>query len=212
MNTFDEKTLVRKAKNSPEAFGILYEKYYSKIYRYILHRTANVQVSLDITSNVFIKALEHIESYEWRNFPFSSWLYKIAGNEVNDYFSQKKKGPASLDRLMDQKGFEPQDWLDLEEQTQRAEKELREYKDFLHIQKIMCTFDVEDQEILTLRFFEGKKIREIAEIIGKKEGTVKSQVSRLITKIRNEIELSSKEQMQPFETSGVVVLEKRKNI
>lgn len=208
MNELSDEDLVKKAKKSPEAFGRLYDRYYAKIYRYVLRRTANVHAALDITSTVFLKSLIHMDSYEWREFPFSSWLYKIASNEIVDYFSKKRHASLSLEKLMDEKGFEPQDIYTLEEEIQKREEELLEHVHFIRLQKIISKLPIADQEIISLRFFEKKKTREIAEITGKKEGTIKSQLSRLLDHLRKEV-LKEENFLQPFPDMEVVLSEEK---
>ena len=86
-----EKALVERAKKEPEAFGILFDKYYDQIYRYILHRTADKDLADDLTADTFHKALEKLWRYNWMNLPFSAWLYRIAINEVRGYYRKNKR-------------------------------------------------------------------------------------------------------------------------
>ena len=64
MNLEEEKRLVREAKTDPEAFGRLYDQYYSKIFGYVLKRTGNLEISKDIVSETFIKALKNINKFK----------------------------------------------------------------------------------------------------------------------------------------------------
>src|SRR5262245_19396033 len=106
MQLNDEKELVRRAQHDPAVFGELYDCHYPKIFEYALKRTANLQAAQDITSETFFKALRKLWQFRWRNVPFSSWLYRIANNEANQYFRKRKNHPVSLDELRDS-GFEP---------------------------------------------------------------------------------------------------------
>lgn len=182
-----EKKLVTDAKNSSKAFGILYDHYYPKIYRYTLRRTARPEVSLDITSEVFFRALKSIQSYQWRDLPFSAWLYKITTNEIADFFTKKKYHNTSLDTLLTKYDFEPASLENLEEELMEAEELLQRHQTFLQIQKEIVKLEMIYQEVITLRFFEDKKIKEIALILGKSEGTIKSQLSRGIEKLRRNL-------------------------
>ena len=84
----------------------------------------------------------------------------------------------SLDRLAETKNFNPVDPKSLEEELIEAENILQAHKDFLQIQKKILELPVKYQEVISLRYFESKSNQEICEILGKKEGTVKSQISR----------------------------------
>lgn len=67
---------------------------------------------------------------------------------------------------------------------QSIELEVKHHGEFLKVQKYLAQLDIRYQEVLSLRYFEKKSIIEIAEILGKKEGTVKSLLSRGIEKLR----------------------------
>jgi RNA polymerase sigma-70 factor (ECF subfamily) len=90
MNVEQERELVERAKNNTEAFGELYDRYYSQIFGYVLKRTASIEVTQDVTSEVFFKALKNLRQFRWRGVPFSSWLYRIATNEIANYFTKNK--------------------------------------------------------------------------------------------------------------------------
>jgi len=63
MDLEQEKELVERAKNDAEAFGELYDQYYSKIFGYVLRRTASIDIAQDITSEVFFKALKNLGQF-----------------------------------------------------------------------------------------------------------------------------------------------------
>lgn len=213
MTLKEEAALVEQAKHDSKAFSTLYEAYYTPIYRYVLHRTADVPSSLDITSNVFFKALTSIRKYDWRDIPFSAWLYKIAGNEVTDYFRHKKRSPISLDMLITSYDFEPISMTDIQEELMQTEKEIQQHKDFLTVHSLMLTLNPDYQEVLILRYYEKKKVKEIACILGKSEGTIKSQLSRGVALLQKKLseEITGKEsekKMQPIPAVSVLPLRK----
>lgn len=184
MDLETEKDLVRQAQRDPHAFARLYDHYYPRIFGYVLRRTADLQATQDITSETFFKALKGLWRFRWRNVSFSSWLYKIAGNETSQYFRQADyKRSASLEELQEQ-GFEPVSPRDPERELMEAQEKLERHRDFLEIQAKLAGLPVKYQEVIALRFFEEKQIKEIAEILGKREGTVKSLLHRAIEKLR----------------------------
>ena len=77
----DETELVERAKTEPQAFGQLYELYYSRILNYIYRRTLDVALAEELTSNTFFNALRALPGYDNRG-KFGAWLYRIAGNEI----------------------------------------------------------------------------------------------------------------------------------
>jgi RNA polymerase sigma-70 factor (ECF subfamily) len=81
-------------------------------------------------------------------------------------------------------GFEPLDPASLEAEKLEAERKLQEYEDFLVVREKVLLLGLKYQDVIALRYFERKSIKEIAEILQKREGTVKSLLSRGIAKLR----------------------------
>lgn len=207
MDLTEEKILVNQAKKDPEAFGRLFDYYYPQIYGYILKRTGNVAVAEDITSEAFFKALNKINSFKWRGISFSSWIYRIAINEMNSFYRKKKFKMVSLEHELQEKGLELPDFQTPEKDLIEAQDLLEKKEVFIQVQQIASELGLKYQEVLTLRYFEKKKIGEIAEILGKKEGTVKSLLSRAVGQLKAKIDIS---QTQPFMTSVVIESEVEK--
>lgn len=184
MDLREEKELVRQAQKAPDAFAQLYDQYYPRIFGYVLRRSANLEAAQDITSETFLKALGKLWQFQWRNVSFSSWLYKIATNEVKQYFRKAEyKKSVSLEELQEQ-GFELLSPHDPENELIEAQEKLEQHQEFLEVQQRIVRLPDKYQEVITLRFFEKKQIKEIAEILGKREGTIKSLLHRAVEKLR----------------------------
>jgi len=89
--TPESEIIARASKGDMEAFGLLYEQYVEKIYSYLYYKTSSQAQAEDLTSQVFLRALGHIENYEDRGYPFSAWLYRIAHNLVVNWYRDKDK-------------------------------------------------------------------------------------------------------------------------
>ena len=180
-----EEELIRRVKQDPQAFAFVYDQHYHSIFSYAFRRLANYEAARDVTAETFLKAFQKIGSFEWRSIPISAWLFRIATNEINLYFRQAKYRPACLDAHLHR-------YLRYEEgiETEKAALELalRESNDFLMIQQQLLNLDTKYQEVIALRFFEEKSIKEISTILKKKEGTVKSLLSRGLEKLRIAVE------------------------
>ena len=88
----NEESLVRQAIDGSQlAFSRLYDEHFDKVYRYIYFRVTNQAEAEDLTQEVFLKALNEIGSYKWRDVPFTSWLFRIARNQVVDYIRKQSK-------------------------------------------------------------------------------------------------------------------------
>jgi len=177
-----DKELLKRIKKDPQAFALLYDQHYHSIFSYAFRRLANYELARDITAETFLKAYQKIGLFEWRNIPISAWLFRIATNEINLYFRKSKYIPAVVADL------DLYDHLPYEEgiETEKAasEKTLQENKEFLAVQRQLLQLDIKYQEVISLRFFEEKSIKEISTILGKKEGTIKSLISRGLEKLR----------------------------
>jgi len=182
-STQSEEELVKRAQHSREAFGELYEINYQRIFNYALKRTANVQLALDITSVTFLKAMNQIGKYRWRDIPFAAWLYRIASNEINDHYRKESRHNVSIDQVL-----ELADTSDYADEVNHAEDELSKHEDFLLLHSKLAELPSMYQEVIILKFFEKKKIKDIVKILGKKEGTIKSLLHRGIEKLREKMQ------------------------
>lgn len=181
----EERRLVAQAREDPRAFGELFDRYYEAIFRYILHRTANVALAQELTSETFYKALDRLWTFRWRGLPFSSWLYRIASNEVNAHYRRHRHyRTGSLDDFGDRLADE---LTEADRELLAAEALLEEDVFFRELHRQIADLKPKYQEVITLRYFEDKKIREIAEILGKSPGTVKSLLHRALGQLRDRL-------------------------
>lgn len=197
MTIHDEQKLIERAKTDGQAFGQLFEQTYPTVLNYVYRRTGDITAAEDITSTVFLKALEQIGRFTWRGLPVLAWLYRIASNEIANYFRNPHTKVTSLDMLFEEQGFEPVADIDIEAALIETEVRQERYRLFLHAQKQLRSLPLKYQEVLALRYFEKMSLAEIGQILGKRPGTVKSLLSRGTKKWR--------EAMQPFVAADVYV-------
>jgi RNA polymerase sigma-70 factor (ECF subfamily) len=185
MNLDEEKQLLEKIKENPEFFGKIFDSYYKNIFNYIFHRVADYDISRDIAADTFLKAFLKINTFVWRDVSILTWLYRIATNEINYYYRKNQVAKLSLDLLGSQASnlFEFDDY---QTEKQLIENELKLKEDFARVQRSLKKLDIKYQEVLSLRFFEKKSLKEISEILDKKEGTIKSLLSRGLEKLKIE--------------------------
>jgi len=180
-----EKPLLAEIKSNPDKFGILYDEYYHSVFSYIFRRLGDYESARDIASETFLKAYLKICSFEWRGVSIIFWLFRIASNEINLFFRNSKYAPQSFQYLISSKRFDTIDSVTAQQEKERIENEFKQHEDFLTIQLQLKQLQVNYQEVIALRYFEQKSIKEIAIILNKKEGTVKSLLSRGIEKLKN---------------------------
>lgn len=177
-----ERKLIEQAKKNPEAFGELFDAHYRQIFGYVLRRVGDVETARDITADVFVQAFSNIGRFHWRGIRFASWLYRIASNTIASHF-RGRRPTASLDALTEV-GFEPKDDADMQAELLAAEAEVERHQQFLIIQQLLTKLSGKYQEVIALRFFEEKSIAEIAEILGRPEGTITSQIARGLAQLQ----------------------------
>lgn len=190
MNIEHVKELVEKSKNKDnQAFGELFDFYYPKILNYALRSTTNSDHAKDITSNTFLKVLEGLDRFEWRNdASFNGWIYKIATNEISQFFRKQKKYKAILNIEDSQINLSDNN------ESSKAIKitiENNEYLNVLNIalNKINPTY----QNIIRLKYIEDLSYEEISEALNKNESTIRVYCKRAKEKLKEIIESDNKE-------------------
>jgi len=171
----EDHMLVYAARQDTEAAGRLFDKYYSEILGYIYHCTLDGTVTEDLTSNVFLAVFRHLGRYRWRQVPFRAWLYRIATNEVRMHWRRQKRIKFI--------SLQPDDDEYVAGSTAADSIETAEEYRFLH--KALLELRIKYRTVIILRYFEDKKIVEICDITGRKEGTVKSQLHRGLARLQD---------------------------
>lgn len=172
-----DSELIARAKEDPGAFGLLYERYVDRIYNYIYYRTGNHQDAEDLTARTFYRALKKISRYDDRGAPFSAYLYRIAHNiVVNWYRDTSRRQIVSLDDLVigTKKGEEPSAVA-----VEREERTL--------LLEAIRRLAPDRQQLLILKFIEQMRNAEIAEVMGRTEGAIKSLYHRTLVALREEL-------------------------
>ena len=183
----NEEQLLKEIENDPQEFGQVYEAFYNKIFGYVYRRTTDYEAARDITAETFLKAYANIGKFKWRNISLLYWLYQIATNELNKYFNSHKYRPQSLSRVQEEYGIDITDHSNAETESIKLQDELEKHQEFMSINDSIRKLDIKYQDVISLRFFEHKSIKEIAIILNKKEGTIKSLLSRGVEKLKENI-------------------------
>lgn len=159
----NEKVLIERATaGDAEAFGVLYSTHLDAIFRYIFFRIGEQQEAEDLTEMVFLKAWEALPGYKDLGNPFTSWLYRIAHNVVVDFHRRAKPVVENAE-----------DYLPGERQDESANTLgiIIESENLSELARAISQLNIEQQQVISLRFIQDLSHAEIAEIIGKNEGT-----------------------------------------
>lgn len=169
-----ESEQIQLAQQDHRHFGVLYERYFDQIFRFIFKRLGGDEVmSGDLTQQTFLKAMANIRRYEDRGLAFSSWLYRIAQNEVNLFFRNEKKT-----RMVDIN--ENQLKIVIEEGEISSSMSMEDQEKLV---RYINELDADQLDLIELRFFQGLSFREIADIYSITEANAKMRIYRLLEKI-----------------------------
>lgn len=165
----EERDLIADTRQNPNAFRVLYRAYFPRVYGYVAYRVGRVQDAEDVTSAIFTKVIEALDTFEHRGEgSFAAWVFRIAHNEVQQFYrNAAHTQEIALDELPDIHGSS----LQPDEAYIQQER-------FMRLRMMLRSLSQRRQEILTLRFLGGLRNQEIAKIIGLDERTVASHISR----------------------------------
>lgn len=190
MDLQNEHKLIHAAKNGDsDAMAALYDAYVDRIYRYILYRVDNTDVARDLTSEVFLRLVRSLHSFQPRETPLLSWLYRVAHARVVDYYRRNDRAReyVSLDFL----DRHPSDDDDLETDMMRN----HEHQSVVAALKKLTP---EQQQVILLRFSEGLDLQQTAEALGKTVGAVKVMQHRAVQALRRAlVEIGANEEALP---------------
>lgn len=170
----DIQNIIKSAiKGEASAFGLLYDRYQPQIYRFIYLKVSHREEAEDLCHQVFLSAWQNIESYEFKGFPFSAWLYSIARNKVIDHYRTKKN------------------FIDIEtiyiaeENDKKTNEAILDFKISLEsIKKAIFEIPQIEQDVIIMRFVEDMSPREIASILNKSEGSIRLIQHKAIKRLK----------------------------
>jgi len=166
----NEAALVEQARSDDSAFGVLYENYFPRIYAYIIKRVGQRETAEDLVSITFMKVFSNLDKYTKRDCSFSAWIYKIATNNLIDYYRKNaRKKEFGMEELPDKKDERelPEDY---------AQRSLNKKL----IQEVLPKLNAKYQKILHYRFFAELEYVEIAEAMSITENNARVLIHRAL--------------------------------
>lgn len=168
----EEIKLIKAAQQDIRAFEAVYIHYHDRIFGYVWQKLRDSETTADITSEVFVKAMLHIKRFEIRGIPFSAWLFRVAANEVNQYF--RKTGNVR------HVSVHPELRSEWDMYWEAAEMRLQ-------LEKILSDLAVNERQLLEWRFFDGFTFKEIAAMESSTEAAVKMKVYRILETLKSQL-------------------------
>lgn len=172
-----EAELVDRLKRyDGSAIRQVYRMYADGIYRFALYQLGDSALAEDITGEVFTRMMEAIGGYSYRGTPIAAWLYRIARNLIIDH---QRRGSR----------LRPLEEADAELVISDNPVELAERRLTLaELSDMLNRLTDEQRQVIVLKFIENLDNREVAEIVGKTEGSVKALQHRALRSLRRLLE------------------------
>lgn len=170
----DETALIRAAQANPATFDILYQRYITRVYRYLRSRTQSNEDADDLTQLVFMRAFEALPIYQPRGISFAAWLLRIAHHAAID-MHRRQRDITSWDALPVM--LHPV--AEINPETTVLQQEALQ-----HLRGVLTKLDADKRELLALRFSVSLSSSEIAHVVGKSPAAVKKQLTCLLQTVK----------------------------
>lgn len=171
----DAEYIARTQAGDLDAFGELYRKYVTPIYRYIRTRVSTDRDAEDLTEQVFLKAFEALDTYQERGAPFGAFLYMVARNAVVDHYRSQKE----IEQI--------DDLSTLGSEDRGAEADLIDRQNLLEINNALVKLPDNYREVIRLRVLMEMPTVEVAAWMGKKPSTVRVILHRALKALRKSL-------------------------
>ena len=148
----NEPELVEQAKTDDHAFEVLYNHYFPRIYGYVIKRVGNRETAEDLVSTTFMKVFINLKKYDHKGYTFGAWVYRIATNNLIDYY--RKKGRT--------KEFGTDELPDRADERDLPEDYAQKAQDRVVVEKVLAKLNKRYQKILYYKFFAEFSHREIS--------------------------------------------------
>jgi RNA polymerase sigma-70 factor (ECF subfamily) len=173
----DLRRLVERAQRGErEALEELYLRHFDRVYSYLHMSVGNRHDAEDLTTQTFLKMLEAIDRFRWRKAPFSAWLFRIAHNLAMDHFRATRRWQPQ-EEVPEREGAE-------ESSAEEAALEAIGRRSML---ELIESLSPEQRQVLILKFVFGFSNGEVATILGKTEGAVKSLQHRALVSLEKQM-------------------------
>jgi RNA polymerase sigma-70 factor, ECF subfamily len=167
----------RGQQGDRDALEELYLIHFDRIYSYLHVSVGNRHDAEDLTTQTFLKMLEKIGSFKWRSAPFSAWLFRIAHNLAMDHFRSRRR-------------WQPEEEVPELPGEEEPSAELAAMRTIGResMLKLIERLSPEQQQVLTLKFVFNLPNAEVAAILDKTEGAIKSLQHRALVSLQKQIQ------------------------
>lgn len=174
-----------KDKLYEDALSILFSENYERVYKLALSLTSDEELSKDITQITFTRAFEGLDKLKDKS-KFSAWVCTIATNVSKDMLRKKINNRKKVVSLYDKNG-NIQDYLQDIVDFDNIEEQYEASEMVKYILKYINSLDIEEKQIVHLKYFENYTYAEIAKIMNMKQSTIEMKLLRFKEKLSNKI-------------------------
>jgi len=170
-----EEAEIEAAKKDNRQFAVLYTRYYEQVYRFAYQRLDSKDLAGDICAQTFLNAMTHLQGYQHKGLPFVCWLYRIAGNELQQLFRKNSRHrtlnieTSGIHAMMDE--------IEVDN--------LGGYHD--RMLDILPDLPEDELQLIEMRYFEKRPFKEIGDILQITENNAKVKVYRILEKMKKRI-------------------------
>ena len=176
-----DAALVREAmRGQSDAFNVLVRRWERKVYSFLVHLTGRTEDAFDMCQEVFLSAYRHLEQLKEPD-KFPQWLFRIARNTAHSHARRDHGGEEAS--LTDLEGAENSPKVRVGEAGQWERGDLK-----ILVERALAGLPLEQREAIVLKFYQGFKLAEIAEIQGCPVSTAKTRVYSGFEQLRKFIE------------------------
>jgi RNA polymerase sigma-70 factor (ECF subfamily) len=166
--------LIRRAQDGETiVVSDIYDRYQRGIFRYLYYRVGDQQTAEDLTSEVFLRMIEKLSSYQDHRISFQAWLFQIARNlSIDHYRKMRIRNNVQFEEEFPSPGEEPLELIDRELTSDKLNRALGELPD-------------NQRDVIVMRFVVGMPIGEVAETLHKTDDSIKGLQRRALLALRN---------------------------
>src|SRR5690349_1596084 len=177
-NVSDSELVVRAKAGDHSAFTQIYERYAPAIYRYIYYRIGEVELAEDLQAEVFLRMFEGLQRYEDRGWPISAWLYRIARDRTIDIIRRRRN----------RQHVPLEAWGGSCDGPEHNVTRQLEYEELRHTLNDLTD---DQREVIQMRFLGEMSIQEVAQTLGRTEGSVKALQHRGLQSLARRLQPTS---------------------
>lgn len=167
--SMDDATLIRQAQQNPQEFNRLYDKYAGKVFRYFyFHNNRDPESAEDMTQDTFLKAFDHLQEYKEQGNTYGTYLLTNAHNMLVNSYRKQPSVPLEEARNV---AYDMNEKLEAKSQYQALQRAIEELQ-------------LEEQELVVMKYKEDMPIHDISEVLHKNENTIKLALFRIRKKLK----------------------------